>query len=212
MKVHGEEILGVHNARSLNASGGDLECADPAEEAREEATRIVSETLAELMSFWNFKPSMGRVWGVLYLSPHPLTAEQLCARTELSKGSVSMTLAGLLEWEVVRQVTVSGDRRRHFEACTDVLGMITRVFRRRELELVIRTVAQLERAHSLLEQHSSSSVPSQLLHTRFLATRVGNLLQLARNGRRVVEQLARVGSLDLRGIRGALIERIGVSR
>jgi DNA-binding transcriptional regulator GbsR (MarR family) len=204
--------LGVEKARSLNALGEECAPADPAEEAREEATRIVSETLAELMSFWNFKPSMGRVWGVLYLSPQPLTADQLCAKTELSKGSVSMTLAGLLEWEVVRQVAVTGDRRRHFEACTDILGMITRVFRRRELELVTRAVARLERAHILLEAHSASSVPSQMLHTRFLATRVGNLLQLARNGRRVVEQLARVGSLDLRGIRGALIERIGVIR
>ena len=137
--------MGVENARSSNAPGGELEATDPAEEARIEATRIVSETLAELMSFWNFKPSMGRLWGVLYLSPQPLTAEQLCARTELSKGSVSMTLAGLLEWEVVRQVAVVGDRRRHFEACTDVLGMITRVFRRRELELVTRTVAPVAR-------------------------------------------------------------------
>jgi DNA-binding transcriptional regulator GbsR (MarR family) len=175
--------------------------------ARQEATRIVADTLAELMGFWNFKPSMGRVWTVLYLSSEPLTAEQICEMSDLSKGSVSMTLSDLVDWQVVRKTTMNGDRRRYFEACTDIWGMITRVFERRELELVTRSVVQLEQALLLLEQHSASSVPSQMLRARFLATRVGNLLELARNGRRVVEQMARVGRLDLRGIRGSLIGR-----
>ena len=186
----------------------DSQGKDP-EEARQQAMDIVSEALAELMGFWNFKPSMGRVWSVLYLSPDPLRAEEICAQTELSKGSVSMTLADLIAWEVVQQVEIPGDRRRHYEACTDILSMITRVFRRRELELVSRSVSQLERAQRMLETEARSSVPSQMLHTRFVATRVNNLVQLARTGRRVVEQMARVGSLDLRGIRGALISRRG---
>jgi DNA-binding transcriptional regulator GbsR (MarR family) len=180
---------------------------EDAQRAREEATRIVSDTLAELMGFWNFKPSMGRVWTALYLSSEPLTAEEICAMTDLSKGSVSMTLSDLQDWEVVRQTSMDGDRRRHFEACTDILGMITRVFERRELELVTRSVIQLEQALCLLEKHAASPVPSQMLRTRFLATRVGNLLHLATAGRRVVEQMARVGRLDLRGIRGSLIGR-----
>ena len=197
--------LEISHASNLPALRKSREAS--AQEARDEATRIVSDTLAELMGFWNFKPSMGRVWTALYLSSEPLTAEDVCELTDLSKGSVSMTLADLLEWEVVRQTSMDGDRRRHFEACTDILGMITRVFERRELELVTRSVHQLERALCLLDKHSASSVPTQMLRTRFLATRVGNLLHLARSGRRVVEQMARVGRLDLSGIRGSLVGR-----
>jgi DNA-binding transcriptional regulator GbsR (MarR family) len=194
---------------SHGSSGAELRSSreEQGQLAREDATRIVSDTLAELMGFWNFKPSMGRVWTALYLSSEPLTAEQVCEMTNLSKGSVSMTLSDLVDWQVVRKTSMNGDRRRYFEACTDILGMITRVFERRELELVTRSVNQLEQALLLLEQHSASSVPSQMLRTRFLATRVGNLLALARSGRRVVEQMARIGRLDLRGIRGSLIGR-----
>ena len=191
-------------SRRISTTPVTSESEASAERAREEAAQIVADTLAELMGFWNFKPSMGRVWSVLYLSPRPLRAEEICEQTELSKGSISMTLADLLEWEVVRQVSVGDDRRRHFEACTDIVGMITRVFEKRELVVVTRAVTQLEHAHELLEKYAASSVPSRMLHTRFLATRVGSLLQLARGGRRMVEQMARVGSLDLRGIRGAL--------
>ena len=175
---------------------------------REEAVEIVADTLAELMGFWNFKPSMGRVWAVLYMSPSPLRAEEICTQTELSKGSVSMTLADLIEWEVVQQVRVEGDRRRHYEACTDILAMVTRVFQRRELELVNRSVSQLELAQRLLDVHSRSVGPSEMLQTRFLSTRLSNLIHLARTGRRVVQQMARVGRLDLSGIRGALRGRL----
>ena len=177
--------------------------------ARDEAVEIVADTLAELMGFWNFKPSMGRVWAVLYMSPRALRAEEICAQTELSKGSVSMTLADLIEWEVVKLVRVDGDRRRHYEACTDILAMVTRVFQRRELALVNRSVSQLERAQSLLDAHARSVGPTEMLQTRFLSSRLSNLIHLARTGRRVVQQMARVGRLDLSGIRGALRERLG---
>ena len=34
-----------------------------------QARALVAEAVGEVMAFWNFKPSMGRVWTTLYLSP-----------------------------------------------------------------------------------------------------------------------------------------------
>ena len=34
----------------------------------------VAHAIGEVMEFWSFKPSMGRVWSVLYLSRAPLSA------------------------------------------------------------------------------------------------------------------------------------------
>ena len=67
------------------------------------AVGMVAEAIGELMEFWNFKPSMGRVWAVLYLSTEPLSAEDICSTTGLSAGSVSMTLNELRLWGVVRK-------------------------------------------------------------------------------------------------------------
>ena len=33
--------------------------------------------VGRLIEFWGFKRNMGRVWAVLYLSPEPLTAQDL---------------------------------------------------------------------------------------------------------------------------------------
>ena len=37
----------------------------------------VSDIIGRLIEFWGFKRNMGRVWTVLYLSPEPLSAEDL---------------------------------------------------------------------------------------------------------------------------------------
>ncbi len=191
----------------------------PVEEARARATALVADTLAELMRFWNFKPSMGRIWAVLYLSREPLDAEQIERATDLSAGMVSTTLQELQAWGVVRKVENNAGRvatldkggsgkRRTYEAETDILAMVARVFRERELALVDRSIAQLEEALRLLEGEGKGTDAPALLHSRFLVTRVGKLLDLARTGRGIVQQLAGAGRVDLSSLRDALAERV----
>ena len=37
----------------------------------------VSDVVGKLIEFWGFKRNMGRIWSVLYLSPDPLSAEEI---------------------------------------------------------------------------------------------------------------------------------------
>lgn len=178
-----------------------------ADDATRRAVLLAADAIGELMGFWNFKPSMGRVWTVLYLSRRPLTAGEIAERAQLSAGSVSMTLSDLQGWGVVKRAWVQGDRRRHFEAETDILSLVTRVFRERELRWIDDVVARLEEAARILDEEGRSSVPDAMLENRFLATRIGNLLDLARTGRRVVARFTQAGTLDLRGLRDALGRR-----
>jgi DNA-binding transcriptional regulator GbsR (MarR family) len=181
--------------------------AQTTSDADARAVLLAADAIGELMGFWNFKPSMGRVWTVLYLSRRPLTADEIGSRAQLSAGSVSMTLSDLGGWGVVRRAWVQDDRRRHYEAETDILAMVTRVFRQRELGWIDQVVVRLEEAARILADEGRSSVPDQMRENRFLATRIGNLLHLARAGRRVVDRFAQAGTLDLRVLRDALGRR-----
>lgn len=163
-----------------------------------QATLLVADAIGEVMGFWNFKPSMGRVWTVLYLSPEPLSADEIGRRTELSSGSVSMTLQELLMWRVVRKAWMRGTRRRFYEAETDILALVTRVFRERELRLIDTTIERIERALALL-QHTETTT-----RVAFLRTRLETLLRLSRTGRALVDQFAGGGLLDLRSLRDVL--------
>lgn len=177
---------------------------ESADQAITLAVNMAAESVGELMEFWNFKPSMGKVWTVLYLSPAPLSAEDLCARTGLSAGSVSMTLNDLQVWGVVRREALPSERRRLFTAETDIWAMVTRVFREREMRLVARAVGNLEAALRLLEERGVSSDPRVTLRGRFVATRVRLLLDLARTGEAMLERLSRAGEVDLGPLRGWL--------
>ena len=158
------------------------------------------------MAFWNFKPSMGRVWTCLYLSPRPLTSAEIVEETGLSVGSVSMTLADLRSWGVVRDSGRSGGRRA-FEAETDLFKMITRVFRERELGLVNETIRKLETAVRILDEQGRSSIPTTMLEGRFVVTRAKRLLDLANSGHKMLDRFTRVGRLDIGSIRNKLTRR-----
>ena len=53
-------------------------------EAEQKAMALVAESIGDLMGFWNFKPSLGRVWTILYLSQDALDAEEIEQRSGLS--------------------------------------------------------------------------------------------------------------------------------
>lgn len=177
---------------------------EPDEAARQRAVGLVAEAIGEIIGFWNFKPSMGRVWSVLYLSATPLDAEQIELRTGLSAGMVSNTLNELLQWGVVRREPAPGERRRLFVAETDIWMLVARVFRERELRMVARSIEQLEAALLLLDNEGRGRDPRAMHHSRFLHTRISRILELARTGHRLIDRFSRTGSANLRPLRDVL--------
>jgi DNA-binding transcriptional regulator GbsR (MarR family) len=171
--------------------------------AVDRARKQVGEAVAELMSFWNFKPSMGRVWTALYLSQDPLSADALVAQTGLSVGSVSMTLSDLRDWGVVAEAG-RVDGKRCYVAETDIVSMISKVFREREMVMISKAMGRFAEAIRVLDSEGRSSTPGQMIESRFVATRVQRLHGLSRAGQRMVEQLVKVGRVDMAAIRNKL--------
>src|ERR1700757_2150382 len=111
----------------------------------------VSDVIGRLIEFWGFKRNMGRVWAVLYLSPEPLSAEDLRHSLQLSSGAVSMTLSELSRWGVVRRVWIQGERKDFYAAEVQLWRMISRVFNEREKSEVILAIDAFEDALRELE-------------------------------------------------------------
>ena len=172
--------------------------------ALDRAIDLAAVSVGELMHFWGFKPSMGKIWAVLYLSREPLAADRIAEATGLSAGMVSMTLNELQLWGVIKRAVEPGTRRKYYEAETDIWAMVTRVFRERELKKVREAITYLGRALELAEHQARSSSPEAMLRSRFVATRLRQLLDLARTGERMLERLSRSGEVDLAPLRAWL--------
>src|SRR5207248_6932184 len=73
----------------------------------------------------------GRIFGLLYVRFDPLSLDEITHELQQSKSNVSVQVRGLLEWQLVRQVQVSGSRKDHYEAATDLWRVMQEVMERR---------------------------------------------------------------------------------
>src|SRR5205807_4914402 len=73
----------------------------------------------------------GRIFGLLYLSPGPVTLDEITDELQQSKSNVSVSVRGLVDWQLVRRVRVPGSRKDHYEAATDFWRVMQEIMERR---------------------------------------------------------------------------------
>src|ERR1051325_2864666 len=77
----------------------------------------------EMGSKWVINRTVAQIHALLFLSPRPLTAEEIAAALGVARSNVSTSLRELQGWGVVRVAHILGDRRDHFESMKDVWEM-----------------------------------------------------------------------------------------
>ena len=90
----------------------------------------------------------GRIFGLLYLQPEPLSLDEISDELQQSKSNVSVQIRGLVDWQLVRRVRVAGSRRDHYAAATDFWRVMQEILERRfrwNLRQVLATVEEAGR-------------------------------------------------------------------
>ncbi len=97
----------------------------------------------EMGARWGVNRSVAQIHALLYLAPHPLTAEEIADTLSIARSNVSMSLKELLAWGLVRRTPVRGDRRDHFEALRDNWEILNRVVEERKKREIDPTLSIL---------------------------------------------------------------------
>jgi DNA-binding transcriptional regulator GbsR (MarR family) len=160
------------------------------------AEASVSDVVGRLMEFWGFKRNMGRLWAVLYLSPEPLSAEDLRQSLSLSSGAVSMTLSELSRWGVVRKVWVQGERKDFYAAEVQLWRMISRVFSEREKAEINGAIEAFQEALAQVDRMRQSPDAKSRARAELQKERIGHLLELAKLGARLLDALLSTAKID----------------
>jgi DNA-binding transcriptional regulator GbsR (MarR family) len=90
----------------------------------------------------------GRIFGLLYLQPEPMSLDDITDELQQSKSNVSVQIRGLVDWQLVRRVRVAGSRKDHYAAATDFWRVMQEILERRfrwNLRQVLATVEEAER-------------------------------------------------------------------
>jgi DNA-binding transcriptional regulator GbsR (MarR family) len=157
----------------------------------------VADAVGSLMELWGFRRQLGRVWTVLFLSEKPLAAPELCDRLLISTGLLSMTLAELRRWGVVKSVAVPRDRKEHFEAETDIWMLVRRVLAEREHKVVESALEVIAAALAEVKEAQGDADPEVRAAARFRVRRLEQLVALCRVGLLLLDTLLQGARLDL---------------
>jgi HTH-type transcriptional regulator, glycine betaine synthesis regulator len=99
----------------------------------------------EMASTWGINRTMGQIHALLYISPEPLSTDEIMERLKISRGNASMNLRGLEDWGVIQRVHYTGDRREYFGPLTDVWDLFRNLVRerkRREFDPTLRSLKE----------------------------------------------------------------------
>jgi DNA-binding transcriptional regulator GbsR (MarR family) len=141
----------------------------------DEARQHFIQGMSRISHFWGFPKAMGAIYGAIYLSPQPLSLDEIVAQVGVTKGSVSTNVRMLERLNMVHKKLLLGDRKDYYLAETDFWKIMRGVLRQREqseFDLALRTVGEsitLVQEADLGEEESETAV--------FYQTRMQNMQQ-----------------------------------
>jgi DNA-binding transcriptional regulator GbsR (MarR family) len=99
-----------------------------------------------LATQWGINRTMAQIHALLFITPGPLSVEELMEELQISRGNTSMNLRQLMDWGIVFKEIRSGDRKEYFYTEKDVheLARIIMAERsRREIQPTIRILSEV---------------------------------------------------------------------
>ena len=119
------------------------------------------EGLSNISGFWGFPKGMGAIFAVLYLSPVPLSLDDLVERTGLTKGAISTNVRALTRFGLIHPSARLGDRKDYYSAETDFYRAVRTILKERRDSEFDRAVATVRTTLEKLEAGEAGHGPEQ---------------------------------------------------
>jgi DNA-binding transcriptional regulator GbsR (MarR family) len=112
-----------------------------------------TEGLSQISRFWGFPKGMGAIFAVLYLSPTPLSLDEIVQETGLTKGAISTEIRALARMGLVHRSAKLGDRKDYYEAEADFYAAIKSILKERQNSEFDRAVRSVKDTLSVMEEN-----------------------------------------------------------
>lgn len=99
----------------------------------------------EMGTRWGVNRTVAQVHALLYLSPEPLTAEDIADTLSVARSNVSTSLKELQNWNLVKVDSRIGDRRDYFHTSSDVWELFLTIVEQRVEREILPTLTMLSR-------------------------------------------------------------------
>ncbi|MEM9921560.1 MAG: transcriptional regulator [Bacteroidota bacterium] len=99
-----------------------------------------------LGSNWGINRTMAQIHALLLVSPAPLSADEVMAQLNISRGNANMNIRALIDWRLVQKIHKQGERKEFFVAEKDMWEVVRNVIierKKKELEPMVRVLNEL---------------------------------------------------------------------
>lgn len=124
------------------------------------------ESWGKMASDWGINRTMSQVHALLLIAPDALTADEVMAELNISRGNANMTLRALMDWGLVHKQLKSGERKEYFFAEKDMWVVVRQIIihrKKRELEPMLKVLEELSTVKGVdLESETFSRVISDI--------------------------------------------------
>lgn len=99
-----------------------------------------------LASSWGINRTMAQIHALLLIYPEALSADDIMAELQISRGNANMNLRALIDWGLVFKELRPGERREFFIAEKDMWEVVKNIIvqrKKRELEPMLKLLDEL---------------------------------------------------------------------
>jgi DNA-binding transcriptional regulator GbsR (MarR family) len=167
-----------------------------------EARQRMIENLSQIGEFWGYSRAMGGLYAALYLSPGPVSLDDLVPIVGVTKGAISTNVRALEQLGMVHRHVRAGDRKDYYEADTDFWKIAKTVLERRqkpEFDKALRGVSS-----TLQQVRSRSHAQRDAELARFYEQRLEAMERFFHTLDGIVATLLQVERLRADGLRALL--------
>ena len=110
----------------------------------------------EMGTRWGTNRTVAQIQALLYLSPEPLRADQICELLSVARSNVSTSIRELQSYGLVRMTHMLGDRRDYFESIHDVWDLFRVIIEQRKQRELNPTLTMLRICADEVEQEKDT--------------------------------------------------------
>ncbi|MEL6810018.1 MAG: MarR family transcriptional regulator [Bacteroidota bacterium] len=115
----------------------------------QEARDKFISTWGALGTLWGINKAMAQIHALLFVSPEPLSMEEIMEVLGISRGNASMNLRSLIEWGIVYKVNIPGERKEFFASEKDTSELARTIAKERSRREIQPTIKVLKEVSSI---------------------------------------------------------------
>ena len=151
----------------------------------------------EMGTRWGTNRTVAQIQALLYLSPTPMSAEEIVDTLSVARSNVSTSIRELQSYGLVRMTHVLGDRRDYFESLSDVWELFRVIIEQRKQRELNPTLKMLQQcAQEVDEEKNTDAVTKERIHNMldFVSTTSDWYEQIQEVPTSTLQKLMKLGS------------------